>query len=486
MQQRGTTDEQPSQQQESRRVDIDQQPPKQRRVKQRSQRYSRPEQEQPAQKKKRTNDQAAQSTQIPRVNPDDTSRVQKGQASTATVQEALGFSDILTATHELAVILQFGTSYELVEWLAKRLQEVSERMAQEHRDQIMIQKSLCGAIKPNEQAEVDRIGRQRHAKNRGEAIQIPPLHEALVEVHREYEKASRAARDMAELYKQATTAADVLNAQYKWMQAENQQLKNKLQEEQVALEKAREQIFQPESQRQPLETDSELQKRLDQAEKARREAEIRAEKTEDRSREMEARLQSAKTTTDRCLGEKDNVIQDLRQQLAQQQETTRQQVEELEEYVKSQETCFTTQLAGKDKLIDEINEKIIQQQNDWNEENAKLENQLTVSEKRRLDLLVAQAKLMQAEGHTNAVIIDLRKTLATTQFEARMTQDRVQAIIRRHRINTLKLVNESLEKGWQTWSAQAAELQLLRADRENRKVQGKGFLKMSEEAMTMV
>ena len=48
------------------------------------------------------------------------------------------------ATHELTAILQFGTSYELVEWLARRLQEVSERMAQEHKDQIMIQKSLVG------------------------------------------------------------------------------------------------------------------------------------------------------------------------------------------------------------------------------------------------------------------------------------------------------------------------------------------------------
>ena len=67
-----------------------------------------------------------------------------------------------------------------------------------------------------------------------------------------------------------------------------------------------------------------------------------------------------------------------------------------------------------------------------------------------------------------------------------MTQDRVQALIRHHRLNTLNLVNESLEKGWQIWSAQAAELQLLRADRENRKVQGKGFLKMLEEAMTTV
>ena len=85
-------------------------------------------------------------------------------------------------------------------------------MAQEHRDQIMIQRSLCGAIEPSEQAEVHRIGRQRHAKNRGEVIQIPPLQEALVEVHHEYEKASRATRDMAKLYKQATTTVEVLNA----------------------------------------------------------------------------------------------------------------------------------------------------------------------------------------------------------------------------------------------------------------------------------
>mgnify|MGYP000503496103 CR=1 FL=1 len=33
---------------------------------------------------------------------------------------------------------------------------------------------------------------------------MPPLHEALVEVHTEYEKASQATKDMAELYKEAT------------------------------------------------------------------------------------------------------------------------------------------------------------------------------------------------------------------------------------------------------------------------------------------
>ena len=77
---------------------------------------------------------------------------------------------------------------------------MSERVAQEHKDQIMIQKSLNGAVEPEEQAKVDRIDRQHNAKNRGEAIQMPPLHEALVEVHREYEKAGRSARDMAYIY----------------------------------------------------------------------------------------------------------------------------------------------------------------------------------------------------------------------------------------------------------------------------------------------
>ena len=32
-------------------------------------------------------------------------------------------------------------------------------MTQEHQDQIIIQKSLSGAVEPKEQAEVDRIGR---------------------------------------------------------------------------------------------------------------------------------------------------------------------------------------------------------------------------------------------------------------------------------------------------------------------------------------
>ena len=159
-------------------------------MKQKAQRFPQTGQKEPALKRRRTEDQTTQTTTEPRVDPNDTTRIQEGQSSVSTVREATTFPEIPPAADELAIILQFGTSYELVQWLARRLQEVSARMAQEHQDQIMIQKSLRGTVEPHEQQEIDRIGRQRNAKNKGEAIQMPPLHEALVEVHREYAKAS--------------------------------------------------------------------------------------------------------------------------------------------------------------------------------------------------------------------------------------------------------------------------------------------------------
>ena len=111
--------------------------------------------------------------------------------------EVLELPALPRAAHELAAILQFGTSFELVEWLAHRLQYVSDMLAQEDKDRIMIQKAMIGAIEPEEQPELDRNGRQRTAKYRGEAIQMPPWNTALVEVHPEYVRMNKVARDMA-------------------------------------------------------------------------------------------------------------------------------------------------------------------------------------------------------------------------------------------------------------------------------------------------
>ena len=119
--------------------------------------------------------------------------------------------------------------------------------------------------------------------------------------------------------------------------------------------------------------------------------------------------------------EKDSLIPDLHLQMEQQKEETKQyveQVDELKEYMLSQEACFTTQLASRDQIIEEANSELVQQQNDWNTEKPEMEKQCVeiraISEQRRLDLYVAEAKLMQVEGANNAVITYLRKRLATT------------------------------------------------------------------------
>ena len=170
-------------------------------------------------------------------------------------------------------------------------------MAQEHKDQIMIQKSLSGAVEPEEQAEVDRIGQQWNAKNKGEAIQMPPLHEALVEVHREYEKASRAARDMAERYKKATTAADVLNTKYNNKQEENKRLKEQLQRDLVAMEKAMDQIVELEAQRQTA-SDQELNGNSNKPNKEnkKRKVKLRKRKPETRNWKLNYRWRKHKLT----------------------------------------------------------------------------------------------------------------------------------------------------------------------------------------------
>ena len=54
---------------------------------------------------------------------------------------------------------------------------------------------------------------------------MPPLHETLVEVRREYKRASKAAKDVAERYKNASALADELNAQYAREQEENKSMK---------------------------------------------------------------------------------------------------------------------------------------------------------------------------------------------------------------------------------------------------------------------
>ena len=76
------------------------------------------------------------------------------------------------------------------------------------------------------------------------------------------------------------------------------------------MEKAKEQIIELEAQRHTA-SDSELQRKFEQAVQKQQEVESKAEEEKTRNKELEAQLQSLTTQTDKSLAEKDMLIQDL-------------------------------------------------------------------------------------------------------------------------------------------------------------------------------
>ena len=126
---------------------------------------------------------------------------EKGKTSGVIPKDILLIPDTPPVVHEITVILRFGTSYESVDWLAKRLQFASKQLAQEHKDRDMIQKAILGSLESEDERELQRIGRQRDARNKGMAIQLPPLHSTLIEVHKESTKVMQEAKDIAEVGK---------------------------------------------------------------------------------------------------------------------------------------------------------------------------------------------------------------------------------------------------------------------------------------------
>ena len=80
---------------------------------------------------------------------------------------------------------------------------------------------------------------------------------------------------MADLYKKATAAADMLNAQCTASLTENQRLFEQFRQTEEQLKKTREEMLQQVATHRPLESDQELQQKLQQAEDALKQTEAR-------------------------------------------------------------------------------------------------------------------------------------------------------------------------------------------------------------------
>ena len=110
--------------------------------------------------------------------------------------EIMSYPDIPDVTHEFAARLRFGTTFELMEFLAQQQLTLTQRMADEHADMQMIQRALAGPVERKEERALDKIGRLRNADEGRIGIELPPLNTALVEVHRELATIRHGAKDM--------------------------------------------------------------------------------------------------------------------------------------------------------------------------------------------------------------------------------------------------------------------------------------------------
>ena len=79
---------------------------------------------------------------------------------------------------------------------------------------------MLAALEPEEERELQQIGRQSDVRNRGMAIQMPPLNTYLVEVHHELAKINREAKEIAEVCKRTTKESDQMHKE--WSQSRTQ------------------------------------------------------------------------------------------------------------------------------------------------------------------------------------------------------------------------------------------------------------------------
>ena len=110
--------------------------------------------------------------------------------------KVLKYPDIPDTTHQFGALLQYGTTYELMEFLPTQQIKVSSRMAEEHAEEQMIEHALTWTMESDDEGPLARVGRQQNARLQRTGIELPPLNAALVEVHWQLARTTIGAKDM--------------------------------------------------------------------------------------------------------------------------------------------------------------------------------------------------------------------------------------------------------------------------------------------------
>ena len=76
--------------------------------------------------------------------------------------------------------------------------------------------------------------------------------------------------------------------------------------------------------------------------------------------------------------------------------------------------------------------------------------------------------------------------LQECRVKSEMEKTQIKALIFKHRQWLYSLVTDALSKGWNTWSAQATELQIFWTDHDNRQKEGRRYFKLDKSRVLML
>ena len=79
-----------------------------------------------------------------------------------------------------------------------------------------------------------------------------------------------------------------------------------------------------------------------------------------------------------------------------------------------------------------------------------------------------------------------REELEANRAQIGMDDNRIKILINKYRQQLNRKIEETLSRAWQEWSAQAAELHVLRVDAENERKECRGFYKMDENNIQLL
>ena len=182
-------------------------------------------------------------------------------------------------------------------------------------------------------------------------------------------------------------------------------------------------------------------------------------------REEEAEAEREKITE--CLQATQKELEGIIQ--AQQEEQEKREESEL--YIQVQEETYVDFIAKVEMSREELDRKYRDLEEKY--------------KKTRHILIVVEARLRFDHDTIENLWQELLKEIDPLKYKNYMGKEKVQAILMWHKEQPRLMVSKSLDKGWKTWSTQATELQILRADYKNRK-EGWGFFKMDDNNIQLL